>query len=69
MSVKKKSSRGEDPLEYRLSEHQIRGWRAVLLLDCVDKACFKGVLFTDTGMATRTHGSFPIGLISNWARF
>ena len=45
MSVKKHSSREEDPLEDRLSKHQIRGWRAVSAAGSQASAGTKGVFF------------------------
>ena len=47
----KKHSSGKDPLEDRLSEHQIRGWRAVVPIKSYGQGSGKRsyVLFTDTG--------------------
>ena len=59
VSLKKHSFGEESPRENRLSEHQIRGWRAVSAAELHGKASPKrNVSFTDTGTTTTTTNNY-----------
>lgn len=57
VSVKKHSSGEENPLEERLSEHQIKGWRAVFAAGLHDQGSRERIIcFTDTGSGDEWSG-------------